>query len=171
MTEGDPESTKKVEETVIEAKKSLSQFRQANLAALRRDTLAELRQDFAANCEKLATQEEKSEISRSFTTLEGQMSDPSSEFDRRAAALNSRFRNMCFERDDNLPRQVFEAWVARPFLFVDQGKFAELKSQGEAQISKKDIQGLRETIFEMQRLFPSGTGDAMTNEAASIARL
>jgi len=171
MTAGDAESTKRVEESVIEAKKALSSFRQENIAALRRDTLAELRQDYAANCEKLATPDEKTEIGKSFTTLENQIGDASSEFDRRADALDTKFRRMCFSRDDKVPQRIFEAWTSKPYLFVDQAQFQELKARGEAQIAKKDIQGLRSTISDLADLFPSGTGDEFMSDKASIARM
>ena len=149
--EGDPETTKRAMDDVLEAKKLLAKARKENLSDIRQLDLDNTVDFFNEHIRESARPTEVSAFDNLVRTAQRSINEKTNDFENHLDQL----RTVNFQilwRQDWFVMDRFKRFTEDKYLFPDQEKYSHLVDQGLDAIQKDEIEKLRGIVYELDML-------------------
>ena len=168
LESAEAEAVKRVDETIRESRRLLSEVRRENRALIQRTELARLVKDFDDDCREPASLAEEAAFDNLVRTTTRAIDSGSSEADEYLRELRSQIFNILWQQSWFV-QSMFDGVISTPWRFADRAAFEENVAEGRAAIDRGDMSRLRGVVLTLFRTRTEwGTDDenemdAMTN--------
>lgn len=164
----DPEKWQEANETILEAKKKLSEVYRTHLEVIRRTSFNKLKESVTnPNFIHILSDERKNYYQRQLFYLEGLIARNTKEFDQELQELRAATFLDLFKYSDGFAAQLFTDFVQDHYDLHSDAVFTELVRQGNLCLKNHDYQNLRVIIIKLYQ----NLGDDSSDQAAMMTNI
>lgn len=165
----DPEVAKHASETLQEAKRLLAKARQKHLRAIREIELEQVSEFFNGGLRALARPSEVEAFDAAARAAEAALPKLDGRFEEILETMRGRAFVVLWRQDDFVIAR-FEYFVESPHLFSDETQYAQLNRLGRHAVDRRDIEGLRRILGEMEEIRIGGGDEVELAMSSNIVR-
>jgi molecular chaperone DnaK len=145
------EDTQEAMEQVFEAKRLLSKARESNLVQIRQVEIDNLEQFYEEHLSVLATDTERSMISRLFGSARNLITSRTGDFENILEEIKGKNFQILWNQDWFVVEK-FKSMASSAHLFSDKEQFDLLVSEGISRLECDDIEGIKAVVWQLSQI-------------------